>query len=378
MFPQLGTGSPTPRPKNDNVTSARMYCGASNAAWVSDDPDDLREHVPPQKIEIRCAEAAGRDDVVARAGAQHEAANQPGRARPPDEPDHHENQQKSLSGSDVEGQGHADGKQQIQPGQRQKQLCDAHVDLVNPSPVVTRQASDHRTHPQRQAQPPTARRTVRFVRQKAGVKTDPARNRRCRAGRAGSGCRFQRGANPIPRVQPDGSGRRERRSGPDTGGSDPRGTPRHFRKDASSVDEGPQMQPSRRRRRNEGGSEGQTPGRDSGRSGRPARETRRRSPTGTRGRARPAPMATGARRRAAEKDTRARSLRGVRHSVAINPRRSSPAAAECVDPPNKARRRPAGCRRSTGPWSTSPRPPRRGDPAPRPPRAAAARVRASS
>src|SRR5207244_10605404 len=38
ILPQLGTGSPTPRPKNDSVASARMYCGASSATCVNVTP----------------------------------------------------------------------------------------------------------------------------------------------------------------------------------------------------------------------------------------------------------------------------------------------------------------------------------------------------
>src|SRR5579863_8721552 len=34
-FPQLGAGSPTPRPTKDRVTSAKIYCGISKATCVA-------------------------------------------------------------------------------------------------------------------------------------------------------------------------------------------------------------------------------------------------------------------------------------------------------------------------------------------------------
>ena len=120
MFPQLGTGSPTPRPKKDNVTSARMYCGASSAACVRRIAHNLRKHVAPQEVRIRRTQAARRHDVVARAGAQHETADQPRRTRPPDHRDEGQYQQEGLRRGEVEWQRHPHRKEQVQPRQREE------------------------------------------------------------------------------------------------------------------------------------------------------------------------------------------------------------------------------------------------------------------
>ena len=53
MLPQLGTGSPTPSPRKDSVTSARMYCGTSSAAWVSSTPQRLRRDVAAHRYKSR-------------------------------------------------------------------------------------------------------------------------------------------------------------------------------------------------------------------------------------------------------------------------------------------------------------------------------------
>ena len=206
MFPQLGTGSPTPRPKNDKRDLGEDVLRREQRRLRQENPDDLREHVPPQEIRIRRAEAARRHDVVARAGAQHETADQPRRTRPPDHRDDDQNQQEGLRGREVERQRHADRKEQIQPRQREEQLRDSHVDLVDPSAVIAGQRRRSPCQASTTTPRPAARRTARFVRRRAAARTGPGQNRRCRTGRAASGSRCQRGANPSRRAPRAGSG----------------------------------------------------------------------------------------------------------------------------------------------------------------------------
>ena len=111
MFPQLGTGSPTPRPKNDKRDLGQDVLRRQQGRLRQGDSQHLRQHVPPQQVDVRGAKAPRRHDVVPQLGAQHDAANQSRRARPPDEPNDREDQQKRLRRLDVQRQGHPDRKQ---------------------------------------------------------------------------------------------------------------------------------------------------------------------------------------------------------------------------------------------------------------------------
>ncbi len=371
MFPQLGTGSPTPRPKNDNVTSARMYCGTSSAACVSAIPSTCGKHVPPQEVDVRGAEAPCRDDIVPQPGAEHDTANQSRRARPPDESNHREDQQKRLRRLDVQRQRHPNRKQEIQPRQREEQLRDAHDRLIHPRSVKTGQPAEHHADAQREAgaQQPGEQRDLSAVK-KAGELIPPVvvtAQQKEAGGAVGSE------QMPVPA---------EDSGNPVRGASNEEA----HRIDAAPifrvflgapgarqpVHERAQVQPAGRVDEMEAGRRSEREIRDSAWRGRPEREIRRRRSTGTRGRAGQAPVyrsAHGLRR------TTKRARRSLPGGLAWP---IMPALAECADPPGRAGRQPAGCRQSARPWSTSPRQPPDGDRAQQPPRAEADRVRASS
>ena len=107
MLPQLGAGSLTPRPRNESVTSARMYCGTSSAAWVSTRPSVWGATWRRTRYEVGGPEAARGQHVVALARAQHDAAHEARGPRPVDEADDEHDHEEGLAAEHVQGEGTA-------------------------------------------------------------------------------------------------------------------------------------------------------------------------------------------------------------------------------------------------------------------------------
>src|SRR5947209_9461645 len=105
----------------------------------------LRQHMAAQQIGIRRPKALRSAHVVPFARAQDHAAHQPRRARPPDQADDDNQQQKRLLRTYLQRQECTDGKQQIQPGQHEEKLCAAHQRFVRPAAVEAGYCAQHRS-----------------------------------------------------------------------------------------------------------------------------------------------------------------------------------------------------------------------------------------
>src|SRR6202041_1377919 len=75
-------------------------------------------------------------------GAEHYAANQPGRTGPADQAHHGDEQEENLPLRNVQGQCGADCEQQVEPRQREEQFAAAHENSVEPAAVIPGDAAD--------------------------------------------------------------------------------------------------------------------------------------------------------------------------------------------------------------------------------------------
>ena len=139
MLPQLGTGSPTPSPKKESVTSARMYCGISTVACVTTTLQVSgrmwrRIRYPEEAPKPRAASTKPRSRALSttpriiRAGRTHPTVPMIATSR-----------KNACVGGNVQRQESAHPEQQIQPGKRQEEFPAAHQQAVHPAAMKARE-----------------------------------------------------------------------------------------------------------------------------------------------------------------------------------------------------------------------------------------------
>src|ERR1700676_5449193 len=106
-------------------------------------PKSFGQNVTPEEVEIRSAKAAGRQNVVTVTGAENHSSHQPGGPGPANQADDAGQQKERADRTQMQRQEGPHPKQEIEPGQREKQLRYAHQRLVNPPAVVPRDDSEN-------------------------------------------------------------------------------------------------------------------------------------------------------------------------------------------------------------------------------------------
>src|SRR6202790_2652116 len=106
-------------------------------------PKSFGQNVTPEEVEIRSAKAAGRQNVVTVTGAENHSSHQPGGPGPAKQAEYAGQQKERADRTQMQRQEGPHPKQEIEPGQREKQLRYAHQRLVNPPAVVARDDSEN-------------------------------------------------------------------------------------------------------------------------------------------------------------------------------------------------------------------------------------------
>src|ERR1700674_1076257 len=101
------------------------------------------QNVAPEEVEIRSAKAACRQNVVPISRAENHSSHQPGGPGPANQSDDARQKEKRADRTQMQRQEGPHPKQEIEPGQREKQLRYAHQRLVNPPAVVPRDDSEN-------------------------------------------------------------------------------------------------------------------------------------------------------------------------------------------------------------------------------------------
>src|SRR6202521_4229877 len=101
------------------------------------------QNVAPEEVEIRSAKAARRQNVVPISRARNPSSHQPGGPGPANQPDDAGQQKERADRTQMQRQECPHPKQEIEPGQREKQLRYAHQRLVNPAAVESGNDSEN-------------------------------------------------------------------------------------------------------------------------------------------------------------------------------------------------------------------------------------------
>jgi hypothetical protein len=101
------------------------------------DARGFREEVAAEKVKVGGTEAAGGADEVTFFDAEHDAADEAGRASPADDTDDDDDEEESLHRADGKRKEGAERKKKIEPGESEEKFGETHEKVVAPAAEET-------------------------------------------------------------------------------------------------------------------------------------------------------------------------------------------------------------------------------------------------